>query len=46
MTVLMAVLGPVAGRLSARWSPMRVMAAAGSLCLALAPAGGPALDLG
>jgi MFS family permease len=52
MTVLMAVLGPVAGRLSARFTPVRVMvaglvlAAAGSLCLALAPASGSALDLG
>ena len=52
MTVLMAVLGPVAGRLSARWSTTPVMvaglglAAAGSLCLALTPAGGSALDLG
>jgi MFS transporter, DHA2 family, methylenomycin A resistance protein len=52
MTVLMAVLGPVAGRLSARFTPVRVMvaglglAAAGSLCLALVPAGGSALDLG
>jgi EmrB/QacA subfamily drug resistance transporter len=52
MTVLMAVLGPVAGRLSARFSTAPVMvagllaAAAGALCLALDPAGGSALDLG
>jgi MFS family permease len=52
MTILMAVLGPVAGRLSARFSPAPVMvaglllAAAGALSLALLPAGGSALDLG
>jgi MFS transporter, DHA2 family, methylenomycin A resistance protein len=52
MTVLMAVLGPVAGQLSARWSTTPVMvaglllAAAGALCLALGPAGGSAWDLG
>ena len=52
MTVLMAVLGPIAGRLPARFTPVRVMvaglglAAAGSLCLGLAPAGGSAVGLG
>jgi EmrB/QacA subfamily drug resistance transporter len=52
MTILMALLGPVAGRLSARLSPPPVMvaglllAAAGALSLALMPAGGSALDLG
>ena len=52
MTILMAVLGPVAGRLSARFSTTPVMvaglllAAAGALSLALLPAGGSALELG
>jgi MFS family permease len=52
MTILMALLGPVAGRLSARFSVTSVMvaglllAAAGSLSLALPPAGGSAVDLG
>jgi len=52
MTILMALLGPVAGRLSARFSTTPVMvagllvAAAGSLALALLPAGGSAVDLG
>jgi len=52
MTVLMAVLGPVAGQLSARWSTTPVMvagllvAAAGALSLALLPVGGSALELG
>ncbi|HUN31340.1 MAG TPA: MFS transporter [Trebonia sp.] len=52
MTILMALLGPVAGRLSARFSTTPVMvagllvAAAGSVALALLPAGGSAVDLG
>ena len=52
MTILMAVLGPVAGRLSARFSTTPVMvagllvAAGGALSLALLPVGGSALDLG
>jgi EmrB/QacA subfamily drug resistance transporter len=52
MTILMAVLGPVAGRLAARFSTTPVMvaglllAAAGALSLALLPAGGSALELG
>ena len=52
MTILMAALGPVAGRLSARFSTAPVMvaglllAAAGALSLALFPAGGSALELG
>ena len=52
MTILMAMLGPVAGRLSARFSPAPVivtgllLAAGGALSLALLPAGGSALDLG
>jgi len=52
MTILMAVLGPVAGRLSARFSTNPVMiaglliAAAGALSLAMLPASGSALDLG
>jgi MFS transporter, DHA2 family, methylenomycin A resistance protein len=52
MTILMAVLGPVAGRLSARFSTTPVMvaglllAAAGALSLGLLPAGGSALDIG
>jgi MFS transporter, DHA2 family, methylenomycin A resistance protein len=52
MTILMALLGPVAGRLSARFGTMPVMvtgllvAAAGSWSLALLPAGGSAVDLG
>jgi EmrB/QacA subfamily drug resistance transporter len=52
MTILMALLGPVAGRLSARFSTTPVMvagllmAAAGSLSLALLPTDGSVLDLG
>jgi EmrB/QacA subfamily drug resistance transporter len=52
MTILMALLGPVAGRLSARFSTKPVMvagllvAAAGSLSLALLPAGGSVADVG
>jgi hypothetical protein len=52
MTILMAVLGPIAGRLSARFSTAPVMvaglvvAAAGSLSLALLPANGSVVDLG
>jgi MFS transporter, DHA2 family, methylenomycin A resistance protein len=52
MTILMALLGPVAGRLSARFSTTPVMvagllvAAAGSLALALLPAGGSVADMG
>ena len=52
MTILMALLGPVAWRLSARFSTRPVMvagllvAAAGSLALALMPGNGSMLDLG
>jgi EmrB/QacA subfamily drug resistance transporter len=52
MTILMALLGPVAGRLSARFSTTPVMvaglllAAAGSLALALLPTDGSAIDMG
>jgi EmrB/QacA subfamily drug resistance transporter len=52
MTILMALLGPIAGRLSARLSTTPVMvagllvAAAGSLALALLPAGGSVADVG
>jgi EmrB/QacA subfamily drug resistance transporter len=52
MTILMALLGPVAGRLSARFSTTPVMvagllvAAAGSLSLALLPADGSVIDVG
>jgi MFS transporter, DHA2 family, methylenomycin A resistance protein len=52
MTILMAALGPVAGRLSARFSTTPVMvaglitAAAGCLSLAQLPADGSALDVG
>jgi len=52
MTILMALLGPVAGRLSARFSTTPVMvagllvAAAGSLSLALLPSDGSVLDVG
>jgi MFS family permease len=52
MTILMALLGPVAGRLSARFSTTPVMvagllvAAAGSLALALLPSDGSVADLG
>jgi EmrB/QacA subfamily drug resistance transporter len=52
MTILMALLGPVAGRLSARFGTTPVMVAglllagAGSLALALLPADGSALDMG
>jgi EmrB/QacA subfamily drug resistance transporter len=52
MTILMALLGPVAGRLSARFSTTPVMvagllvAAAGSLALALLPAHGSVADVG
>jgi len=52
MTILMALLGPVAGRLSARFSTTPVMvagllvAAAGSLALALLPTHGSAIDMG
>jgi MFS family permease len=51
MTILMALLGPVAGRLSARFSTTPVMvagllvAAAGSLSLALLPADGSVADV-
>jgi MFS family permease len=52
MTILMALLGPVAGRLSARFTTTPVMvagllvAAAGSLSLALLPADGTVADVG
>lgn len=52
MTILMALLGPIAGRLSARFSTAPVMvaglivAAAGSLALALLPADGSAANVG
>jgi EmrB/QacA subfamily drug resistance transporter len=52
MTILMAVLGPVAGRLSARFSTKPVMvagllvAAAGALALALLPTDGSVIDMG
>jgi EmrB/QacA subfamily drug resistance transporter len=52
MTILMALLGPVAGRLSARFSTTPVMvagllvAAAGSLALALLPTDGSVVDVG
>lgn len=52
MTILMALLGPIAGRLSARFSTAPVMvtgltvAAAGSLSLALLPADGSAANVG
>jgi EmrB/QacA subfamily drug resistance transporter len=52
MTILMALLGPIAGRLSARFSTTPVMvsgllvAAAGSLALAMLPAGGSVADVG
>ena len=52
MTVLMAVFGPVAGRLTARFTATPVMvagllvAAAGSLSLALLPADGSVADVG
>jgi len=52
MTILMALLGPVAGRLSARFATSPVMvaglivAAAGSLALALLPADGSVVDVG
>jgi EmrB/QacA subfamily drug resistance transporter len=52
MTILMAVLGPVAGRLSARFSTTPVMvagllvAAAGSFVLALLPTDGSVADVG
>ena len=52
MTILMALLGPIAGRLSARYSTTSVMvagllvAAAGSLALALLPADGSVADVG
>ncbi|HEX4091238.1 MAG TPA: MFS transporter [Trebonia sp.] len=52
MTILMAVLGPVSGRLSARFSTTPVMVAGllvaggGCLSLALLPASGSAWDLG
>jgi MFS transporter, DHA2 family, methylenomycin A resistance protein len=52
MTILMALLGPIAGRLSARFSTTPVIvagllvAAAGSLALALLPAGGSVADVG
>jgi MFS family permease len=52
MTILMALLGPIAGRLSARLSTTPVMvagllvAAAGSLALALVPADGSVADVG
>jgi EmrB/QacA subfamily drug resistance transporter len=51
MTILMALIGPVAGRLSARFSTTPVMvagllvAAAGSLALALLPADGSVADV-
>jgi EmrB/QacA subfamily drug resistance transporter len=52
MTILMALLGPIAGRLSARFSTTPVMvgglllAAAGSLALALLPLDGGIADVG
>ncbi|HTU72786.1 MAG TPA: MFS transporter [Trebonia sp.] len=52
MTILMALLGPIAGRLSARFGTTPVMvagllvAAAGSLALAGLPASGSVLDMG
>ncbi|HEX6525844.1 MAG TPA: MFS transporter [Streptosporangiaceae bacterium] len=52
MTILMALLGPIAGRLSARFGTKPVMvagllvAAAGSLALALLPTNGAVLDMG
>jgi len=52
MTILMALLGPVAGRLSARFSTTSVMvagllmAAAGSLALGMLPADGSVADVG
>jgi EmrB/QacA subfamily drug resistance transporter len=52
MTILMALLGPVAGRLSARFSTTPVIvagllvAAAGSLSLALLPADGSVVNVG
>jgi EmrB/QacA subfamily drug resistance transporter len=52
MTILMALLGPIAGRLSARFSTTPVMVAgllvagAGCLSLALLPADGSVADLG
>ena len=52
MTILMALLGPVAGRLSARFSTTPVIvagllvAAAGSLALALLPTDGSVADVG
>jgi len=52
MTILMALLGPVAGRLSARFGTTPAMvagllvAAAGSLALALLPTNGSVLDMG
>jgi MFS transporter, DHA2 family, methylenomycin A resistance protein len=52
MTILMALLGPIAGRLSARFSTTSVMvagllvAAAGSLALTLLPADGSVADVG
>jgi EmrB/QacA subfamily drug resistance transporter len=52
MTILMALLGPVAGRLSARLGTTPVMVAglllagAGSLALALLPTDGSVLDMG
>jgi EmrB/QacA subfamily drug resistance transporter len=52
MTILMALLGPVAGRLSARFSTTPVMvagllvAAAGSVALAQLPANGSVADVG
>jgi MFS transporter, DHA2 family, methylenomycin A resistance protein len=52
MTILMALIGPVAGRLSARFTTTPVMvagllvAAAGSLSLALLPSDGSVIDVG
>ncbi|HUC27560.1 MAG TPA: MFS transporter [Streptosporangiaceae bacterium] len=52
MTILMALLGPIAGRLSARFSTTPVLvagllvAAAGSLSLTLLPADGSVADVG
>jgi EmrB/QacA subfamily drug resistance transporter len=52
MTILMALLGPVAGRLSARFGTTSIMvagllaAAAGSLALALLPTDGSVIDMG
>jgi EmrB/QacA subfamily drug resistance transporter len=52
MTILMALLGPIAGRLSARFGTTLVMvaglllAAAGSLALALLPTDGSVLNMG